>query len=51
MKGTENYVVNATYVYIQIYKILKNSDDKHITKISCTDTALAKYSTYYKQDF
>jgi hypothetical protein len=34
MKACENCVVNVKYVYIKIYNILKNCDDKHVTKMS-----------------
>jgi len=32
MKASENCVVNVKYVYIKIYNILKNSDDKPLLK-------------------
>jgi hypothetical protein len=51
MKASENCVVNVQYVYIKIYNILKNSDDKHVIKMSLAYTVLAKYGTYDKRDF
>jgi len=33
MKAGENCVVTVKYVYIKIYNILKNSDDKLVIKM------------------